>query len=186
MALTPSNQIPLGTIAPDFTLTDTVSGNAIHLRQLAGKATLVMFICNHCPFVKHVQHELVRLANDYMPRGIAMVAISSNDVVNYPADAPDKMKLEAQRLGYPFPYTHDESQDVARRYKAACTPEFYLFDADRALVYRGQLDDSRPGNDVPVTGRDLRAAMDAVLAGKPVNPDQRASVGCNIKWKPAS
>jgi thiol-disulfide isomerase/thioredoxin len=142
-----------------------------------------MFICNHCPFVKHVQEELVRVANDYQDHGVSFVAISANDVDAYPADSPQNMKAVAQRLGYPFPYLYDESQDVARAYQAACTPDFYVFDRDLSLVYRGQLDGSRPGNGIPVTGRDLRAALDALLAGKPVSPDQRPSIGCNIKWK---
>jgi hypothetical protein len=142
-----------------------------------------MFICNHCPFVKHVQGELVKVASDYQPKGIAFVAISANDVRSYPDDSPENMKAVAERLGYPFPYLYDESQEVARSYKAACTPDFYIFDGDLRLVYRGQLDDSRPGNRVPVTGSDLRAALDAILAGRPVDANQKPSIGCNIKWK---
>lgn len=184
MALTPSNMLPLGTKAPDFQLPDTVSGKTYTLQELAGeKATVVMFICNHCPYVIHVNPELVRLAKDYIPRGVGFVAISSNDVKNYPDDAPDKMKERALELGYPFPYLYDESQEVARAYDAACTPDFYVFDKDLKLVYRGRLDESRPGNDVPLTGKDLRAALDAVLEGKPVSEPQYPSMGCNIKWK---
>lgn len=184
MAVTPSNMVPLGTIAPDFTLPDTVSGRMMSLRELKSEiATVIMFICNHCPYVQHVQHELVRLANDYQPKGISFIAISSNDVVGYPDDAPDKMKEVAERLGYPFPYLYDETQQVAKAYDAACTPDFYIFDKDLKCVYRGQLDDSRPGNLIPVTGRDIRAALDSILRGEPVNPDQKPSVGCNIKWK---
>ena len=143
-----------------------------------------MFICNHCPFVKHVNAGIVSLADDYLDQGIGFVAISSNDVVNYPADSPELMKVNAEEEGYQFPYLYDESQEVAAAYDAACTPDFYLFDHDLSLVYRGQLDDSRPGNGIPVTGRDLRSAMDALLAGNPVDPHQKPSIGCNIKWKP--
>ncbi|MCS6933802.1 MAG: thioredoxin family protein [Chitinophagales bacterium] len=184
MARTPSNMVPLGMQAPDFALPDTVSGKTFTLGELKGEvATVVMFICNHCPYVKHVNHELVRLGNDYRQKGISFVAISSNDVVNYPDDAPDKMREVALALGYPFPYLYDETQEVAKKYDAACTPDFYVFDKDLRLVYRGQLDDSRPSNDIPVTGRDLRAALDALLSGKPVSENQRPSIGCNIKWK---
>lgn len=183
MAQTPSTMLPLGTPAPDFALPDTVSGRTLGLEQLkSDRATVVMFICNHCPYVKHVQQGLVALARDYQPRGAAFIAISSNDALNYPEDAPDKMKQEAARAGYPFPYLYDQTQDVARAYQAACTPDFFVFDAQMKLAYRGQMDDSRPGNGKPVSGRDLRAALDALLAGKPVNPEQRPSVGCNIKW----
>ncbi len=186
MARTPSNMMPLGTVAPEFTLPDTVSGEAYSLKTLKGeKATVIMFICNHCPFVKHVNAELVRLANDYLPKGIAFVAISSNDVENYPDDSPEKMREVAQAEGYPFPYLYDESQAVAKAYDAACTPDFYVFDAALACVYRGQLDGSRPGNDIPVTGEDLRAALEALLAGKPITDAQKPSLGCNIKWKAA-
>lgn len=184
MAETPSTMVPLGTIAPDFSLPDTVSDKTMRLNELrSDKATVVMFICNHCPFVKHVQHELVKLAKDYEPKGIAFVAISSNDVENYPEDSPERMKEVAQELGYPFPYLYDETQEVAKAYNAACTPDFYIYDKDLKLVYRGQLDDSRPSNDIPVTGKDVRAALDRILDGKPVNPDQKPSIGCNIKWK---
>lgn len=184
MALTPSVMIPLGTVAPDFRLPDVVSGKAMSLKELASpKGTLIMFICNHCPYVVHVNEELVRSAKDYMPRGISFIAISSNDAVAYPDDSPEKMKQKAQELGYPFPYLYDESQEVARAYDAACTPDFFLFDGNRKLVYRGQLDDSRPKSGIPVTGKDLRQAMDLLLAGKPIPPEQRPSLGCNVKWK---
>ena len=142
-----------------------------------------MFICNHCPFVKHIQTELVNLGREYPPKGISIIAISSNDVSDYPEDSPDKMKQRAKSLGYTFPYLYDETQEVARSYDAACTPDFFVFDQDLLCVYRGQLDDSRPGNNIPVTGKDLRSALDAILSGHKVNPDQRPSVGCNIKWK---
>lgn len=184
MARTPSNMLALGTQAPDFQLPDTVSGKTLSLSELASeKATLIMFICNHCPFVLHVNEELVKLAKDYQAQGVSFIAISSNDIVNYPQDRPELMKQLAEDVGYTFPYLYDESQDVARNYQAACTPDFYLFDKDLSLVYRGQLDGSRPGNNIPVTGEDLRAAMDAVLAGKPVTANQKPSLGCGIKWK---
>jgi peroxiredoxin len=184
MALTPSNMLPLGTVAPDFRLPDTVSGKTMALQDLkSGTATVVMFICNHCPYVKHVQQGLVALAGDYQGQGVSFIAISSNDADGYPEDAPDRMKAVAQSLGYPFPYLYDETQQVARAYQAACTPDFYVFDGGLRCVYRGQMDDSRPGSGIPVTGSDLRAALDAVLAGRPVNPQQKPSMGCNIKWK---
>jgi len=184
MARTPSNMIALGTALPAFNLPDTVSGKNISDEDLKGaKASGIMFICNHCPFVKHVNKELVRLANDYIPKGIKFIAISSNDVVNYPEDAPDKMKETAKQLGYPFPYLYDESQNTARAFDAACTPDFYIFNAVGKLVYRGQLDDSRPSLDIPVTGKDIRAALDNILVGKSVSDFQRPSIGCNIKWK---
>jgi thiol-disulfide isomerase/thioredoxin len=184
MALTPSNMLPLGTPAPDFRLPDTVSGRVLALSELkSGRATVVMFLCNHCPYVKHVNPELIRVAHDYQPKGVSFIAISSNDAANYPEDAPDKMRDTAQRLGYPFPYLYDESQDVARAYQAACTPDLYVFDGDLKLAYRGRLDGSTPGNEVPLSGQDLRAALDAVLAGRPVDPEQKPSMGCNIKWK---
>jgi peroxiredoxin len=184
MAETPSNMIPLGTPAPDFALPDVVSGKTISLQDVRSeKATVVMFICNHCPFVKHVQQGIVELANDYQPKGVSFVAISANDAGQYPQDAPDKMKAVAEEQGYPFPYLYDESQDVAKAYKAACTPDFYIFDGDLKCVYRGQLDDARPGKPVPVTGSDVRAALDNVLRGQPVSDDQKPSIGCNIKWK---
>jgi len=176
--------LPLGTPAPTFELLDTVSDNKMSLGQIAAeKATVIMFICNHCPYVKHVQSELVKLANDYMAKGIFFVAISSNDVVNYSDDSPEKMKEVAAELGYPFPYLYDESQEVAKAYEAACTPDFYIFDKDLLLVYRGQLDGSRPGNEVPLNGQDIRKALDHILAGRQVQEIQIPSVGCNIKWK---
>lgn len=184
MALTPSVMIPLGSKAPNFSLPDTVSGKIVSLSSLRSeKATVLMFICNHCPFVKHVNEGLVKLAKDYMPKGISFIAISSNDVSNYPDDAPKEMKVTAKELGYPFPYLFDESQEVARAYDAACTPDFYIYDKDLKLVYRGQLDDSRPSNGLPVTGKDMRAALDLLLSGKTVPAEQKPSIGCNIKWK---
>jgi peroxiredoxin len=175
--------LPLGTVAPAFSLPDVVSGKTVSLTDFASaKATLVMFICNHCPYVKHVRQGLADLCRDYQARGVACIGISSNDVANYPDDSPEKMKQEAAAAGYTFPYLFDETQAVAAAYQAACTPDFYVFDGQKKLVYRGQMDDSRPGNGVPVTGRDLRAALDAVLAGEPVSPEQRPSLGCNIKW----
>jgi thiol-disulfide isomerase/thioredoxin len=184
MAQTPSKMLPLGTQAFPFSLLDTVSGKTMNLDQLkSDKATVIMFICNHCPYVKHVQSELVRLVKDYQAKGVAFVAISSNDAAQYPDDSPKRMKEVAKQLGYPFPYLYDESQEIARKYQAACTPDFYIFDKDLLLVYRGQLDDSRPGNNIPVTGKDIRSALDNLLNGEPVNPEQRASVGCSIKWK---
>ena len=184
MARTESQMLDLGTEAPPFSLPDP-DGNLHSL--VDGKAAyLVMFICNHCPFVIHVREELARLGRDYLDRGVQIVAISSNDVETHPADAPDKMRQEAEQAGYRFPYLYDESQAVAKAYKAACTPDFYLFDADRKLVYRGQLDDSRPSNGIPVTGKDLRTALNAILAGSPVSPAQKPSIGCNIKWIPGN
>ncbi len=184
MALTPSNMLPLGTKAPDFKLHDAVSEKALGLDDLkSDKATVVMFICNHCPYVKHVQKGLVELANDYIPKGVSFIAINSNDVAKYPEDSPANMKSVALKLGYPFPYLFDETQEVARAYEAACTPDFYVFDADMKLVYRGQMDDSRPGNGKPVTGRNIRDTLDRILSGKPVDSDQIPSIGCNIKWK---
>ncbi|MDY6994781.1 MAG: thioredoxin family protein [Pseudomonadota bacterium] len=184
MARTPSNMLPLGTIAPEFQLLNVVSGQWVSLSALKSDvATLIMFICNHCPYVKHVQAELVNLAQTYQPQGVAVIAISSNDAVNYPEDSPEKMREVAQAWHYPFPYLYDENQEVAKNYQAACTPDFYLFDNALKCVYRGQLDDSRPQNDIAVTGKDLRAAVDALLAGQPVHPEQKPSLGCNIKWK---
>jgi len=184
MALTESTMLPLGTVAPDFTLPDTVSDTNLSLEELkSDKATVIMFICNHCPYVKHVNAELVSLSNEYIARGVSFIAISSNDIVKYPDDAPDKMKQLAAEEGYPFPYLFDESQQVAKAYDAACTPDFYIFDGASQLVYRGQLDDSRPGSDKPVTGQDLRDALDAVLVNRPVSSMQRPSAGCGIKWK---
>ncbi|GLB49914.1 thioredoxin family protein [Neptunitalea lumnitzerae] len=184
MARTPSNMLALGTLAPHFTLPDTVSGNTYNLNELCGKnATVIMFTCNHCPFVKHVNEELVSLAKDYQPKGIEFVAISSNDVENYPDDSPELMKETAITEGYTFPYLYDESQEVAKAYDAACTPDFYIFDKNKALVYRGQLDDSRPGNGITVTGTDIRTALNAILEDKNVPERQKPSIGCNIKWK---
>lgn len=186
MVETPSIMLPLGTPAPAFDLPDT-EGGRIALDDFAdASALLVVFLCNHCPFVKHVQKGLVDFARDYDARGLAIAAISSNDAEQYPADGPDAMAREKRESGYPFPYLYDESQAVAKAYKAACTPDFFLFDGDRRLFYRGQFDDSRPGNDKPVTGADLRAAFDAILAGKPAPGDQIPSIGCNIKWKPGN
>ncbi len=184
MARTPSNMLPLGTKAPDFSLPDTISGKTLSLDAVRGsKGTVVMFICNHCPFVKHVNSEIVRVARDYAGSGIGFAAISSNDVENYPQDHPDKMKKTASQEGYPFPYLYDASQETARDYQAACTPDFYLFGPNLSLVYRGQLDGSRPGNDVPPSGEDLRTALDCLLGGRPIPEDQKPSIGCNIKWK---
>ena len=184
MALTPSTMLALGTQAPGFNLPDSVSGKTISLATFSGtKALLVMFICRHCPYVVHVKEELARLGQDYGRKDAGIVAISANDAANYPDDSPDKLKAMAKELEFNFPFCYDESQQTAKAYTAACTPDLFLFDAQRTLVYRGQLDDSRPGNGKPVTGKDLRAALDAVLAGKLVNPKQTASIGCNIKWK---
>jgi peroxiredoxin len=186
MALTPSTMLPLGTPAPDFRLPDT-DGKLASLDDFRdAPALLVGFICNHCPYVKHIRHELASLAKEYQQKGVAVVGINSNDAENYPDDSPEMMAREKAEVGYTFPYLYDETQGVARAYQAACTPDFYVFDGGRKLVYRGQLDASRPGNPVPVTGKDLRAALDAVLAGRPVGDDQRPSMGCNIKWKPGN
>jgi len=178
--------LPLGTPAPDFHLPDT-SGRMVSLADFSGaRALVVAFICNHCPYVKHIRAPLSQLAKDYQNRGVQFVGISSNDAENYPADAPAMMAEEAQAAGYIFPYLYDESQSVAKAYKAACTPDFYVFDEHHRLVYRGQMDDSRPGNGLPVTGKDLRAALDPVLAGEPTSAAQKPSIGCNIKWKPGN
>lgn len=183
MVRTPSTMLPLGTPAPDFRLPN-VDGRTVTFADAAGpRGTVVMFICNHCPFVKHVADHLAALGREYLPRGVGFVAISSNDVSTHPADSPEQMVHEAEARGYPFPYLYDETQDVAKAYRAACTPDFYLFDAGRSLVYRGQLDGSRPGGAVPVTGRDLRAAIDGLLAGRPSPAEQIPSLGCNIKWR---
>ena len=183
MALTPSTMLSLGTTAPDFKLPDT-NGKTVSPADFKDKsALLILFICNHCPYVKHIRSGLAELARDYRSRSVAIIGINSNDVANYPDDSPAKMKEEVRIAGYTFPYLYDESQTVAKAYRAACTPDIYLFDKRRKLVYRGQFDDSRPGNGIPVTGKDLRAALDALLADKPVSPNQKASVGCNIKWK---
>lgn len=183
MARTPSTMLPLGTLAPDFSLPN-IDGRTVALADFKdAQALLVVFMCNHCPFVKHVAPELARLANDYQPRGLAMVGISSNDAASYPDDSPRKMVEEAMHRGYTFAYLYDESQAVAKAYRAACTPDFYLFDKSRRLAYRGQLDSSRPDSGLPVTGSDLHAAIDAVLAGRSPAADQKPSIGCNIKWK---
>ncbi len=183
MALTPSTMLEIGTEAPDFELNNAVDGGTVSLRDFEGDpALLVMFICNHCPYVQHIRPELGRLASDYRHKGLAVVAINSNSLATHPQDGPDAMKALAVAEGWDFAFLFDETQVVAKRYRAACTPDFFLFDADRKLVYRGQLDDSRPGNGIPVTGVDLRAAIDAVLAGQPVAADQKPSLGCNIKW----
>ncbi|WP_422081249.1 thioredoxin family protein [Ulvibacterium sp.] len=183
MANTPSNMLPLGTLAPAFNLTDTVTDKDVGLQDSKGtKGTVIMFICNHCPFVKHVNPEISKLGEEYQKKGIGFVAISSNDVKNYPQDGPDLMKETAKQEGYSFSYLYDETQETAKAYDAACTPDFYLFDSNLRLVYRGQLDDSRPGNGIPVTGKDLRNAMDALLEGKKIDALQKPSIGCNIKW----
>jgi peroxiredoxin len=187
MALTPSTRLPWGTPAPDFRLPDAVSGRTVALADFAQKpALVVMFICNHCPYVKHIQAGLAAFARDYQAKNIGIVAISANDVADYPEDSPPKMKAEAKAAGYTFPYLFDETQAVAKAYRAACTPDLYLFDRERKLVYRGQFDESRPGNGRPVTGADLRAACDAVLAGRAPAAAQKPSIGCNIKWKPGN
>jgi thiol-disulfide isomerase/thioredoxin len=184
MAETPSTMLPLGTPLPEFALPNVVDGQTVTPDQFAGSpGLLVMFICNHCPYVKHVVPELTRLAADYLRKGVGFVAINSNDVAQYPADAPEHMKALAEAEGWTFPFTFDETQDVAKAFQAACTPDFFLFDADRQLVYRGQLDGSRPKNNVPVTGSDLRAALGALLAGEPISAEQKPSMGCNIKWR---
>jgi peroxiredoxin len=185
MAATASTMVDLGRVAPEFHLPDVITGEPVSLRDFSGsKALLVMFICRHCPYVLHVKPELVRLAGDYRDRGVAFVGISANDAERYPEDAPERLAVLAEELSFPILY--DESQEVAKRYQAACTPDFFLFDQSRHLVYRGQLDDSRPGNGEPLTGRDVRAALDAVLVGKSVDRNQRRSIGCNIKWKPGN
>ena len=184
MAATPSTMLPLGTQIPAFSLPNSVDGRMVSPEDYKGAVALVvMFICNHCPFVKHVMKELGALAGDYAPKRVGFIAINANDVAAYPDDAPDRMKELAQAEGWSFPFLYDETQEVAKAFQAACTPDFYVFGAEQRLIYRGQLDDSRPGNDVPVTGRDIRAALDAVLAGKEVPKDQNPSIGCNIKWR---
>jgi len=186
MAATESTMLELGTFAPDFALPDAVSGKTVSRDNYKGKkALLVFFICPHCPFVKHINEALAALGRDYASQPIGIVAISSNDAVTYPTDSPAGLKQQADTFGLTFPYLYDESQDVAKAYKAACTPDFFLFDGGFSLVYRGQFDSSRPGNGIPVTGHDLRAALDLVLAGKAVPTEQRPSIGCNIKWKAA-
>ncbi|MEO1145654.1 MAG: thioredoxin family protein [Cyanobacteria bacterium J06638_22] len=187
MALTASTMLPLGTAAPDFKLPDTVTGNTITLSTFADQtALLVIFMCCHCPFVKHIQDQLAQLGKDYADKSLGIVAISANDVAGYPDDSPEHLKQMAETLAFNFPVCYDASQDVAKIYTAACTPDFFLFDGDRKLVYRGQLDDSRPSNDAPVDGHDLRAAIDAVLVGNALPAEQKPSIGCNIKWKPGN
>jgi len=183
MARTPSNMLALETSLPAFSLPDAVLGKVVTSTEFAGRPLLVAFICNHCPFVKHIRQGLAELGVYCAAQNVGMIAISSNDVANYPDDSPENMRKEARVAGYTFPYLYDESQAVARAFEAACTPDFYLFDRNGKLAYRGQLDDSRPGNGVPVTGRDLRAAVDAVALGRAPNVDQKPSIGCNIKWK---
>lgn len=186
MVQTASTMLPLGTKAPDFSLPD-VGGKRVSLSDFSGgPALLVIFMCNHCPYVKHVAAGLAALAKEYQRRGVAVVGINANDAAAYPDDSPAKMAEEVKLRGYTFPYLYDETQAVAKAYRAACTPDFYLFDSQQKLVYRGQMDSSRPGNNIPVTGADLRAALEAVLAGKPVPATQRPSLGCNIKWKPGN
>ncbi|UBM60636.1 thioredoxin family protein [Marinilongibacter aquaticus] len=184
MARTESKMLPLGTKAPDFALPDTVSDKVLRLEELKSEvATVIMFICNHCPFVKHINAELVKMAQKFIPKGVSFIAISSNDVVHYPADSPENMKAHAKETGYPFPYLYDESQEVAQKYDAACTPDFYIFDKHLKLAYRGRMDASTPGNDVPVTGNDLRGALRALIENEFVSEIQYPSVGCGIKWK---
>lgn len=184
MSLTYSEMMPLGTTAPDFELRDTVSGKTMSLGQIKSDiATVVMFICNHCPYVIHVEKEMAAIANDYQQKGVTFAAISANDVENYPDDSPEKMKAKAKEVGYSFPYLYDETQEVAKAYQAACTPDFYVFDKNLTCVYRGRMDESSPGNGKPVTGKELRGTLDAVIAGNPVSQDQLPSMGCNIKWK---
>ena len=184
MARTASTMKELGTKAPDFHLPDVVSGQIISPAVFASKkALLVMFICRHCPFVEHVKEELARIGADYGEKDVGIVAISANDATQYPDDAPERLKEMAEETGFRFPLCYDESQATAKAYGAACTPDFFLFDSNRTLVYRGQLDDSRPGNDRPIDGRDLRSAIDALLSDNPISPDKKPSIGCNIKWK---
>jgi len=184
MSYTESTMLTLGTEAPPFQLTDTVSGITRALEELKySTATVIMFLCNHCPYVKHVNPEIIRLALDFIPRGVSFIAISSNDAVRYPDDGPEQMKIKALELGYPFPYLFDETQEVARTYDAACTPDFYLFDGQLKLVYRGRLDEAKPKNEIPLTGKDLRKAIEAILNEQPVTEKQYPSAGCNIKWK---
>lgn len=186
MSKTESTMIPLGSKAPHFTLTDVTTDKVITLNDSNQyKGTVIMFICNHCPYVKHINAELTQLASEYIPQNIRFLAISSNDIENYPDDAPEHMKTIAKKERYPFPYLYDPTQEVARAYKAACTPDFFVFDKDLSLVYRGQLDDSRPGNNLSVSGESLRSTLDCVLSQSPINPQQKPSLGCNIKWKEA-
>jgi peroxiredoxin len=184
MALTESAMLALGTSAPDFVLTDVVNRHLVTTQAVSGpKGLLIMFICRHCPFVKHLEKALAQLGSDYQSSGVGIVAISSNDAANYPDDAPESLAEQARALGFSFPYLYDSTQEVAHAYDAQCTPDFFLFDGGLKLVYRGQFDDSRPGNGIPATGSDLREALDALIAGAPISPEQRPSMGCNIKWK---
>ena len=183
MVKTASTMLPLGTPAPDFALLSPTDGSTVSKGDFAGRPLLVIFMCNHCPFVVHLREALAAFTSEYLEKGLAIVGISSNDVDEYPQDGPEKMKEEAASAGYAFPYLFDATQDVAKAYTAACTPDFFLFDKDHSLVYRGQFDDSRPRTETPVTGADLRAACDALLAEREISPNQRASIGCNIKWK---
>ena len=186
MVLTPSSMLPLGTKAPDFSLVN-VDGRTVCVADFADASTLlVIFLCNHCPYVKHLADALARFTSEYMDKGVAVVGINSNDVANYPADSPEQMVAEAEARGYRFPYLYDETQEVAKAYRAACTPDFFLFDGEQKLAYRGQFDSSRPDSGIPITGADLRAAVDAVLAGREPPAEQRPSIGCNIKWKPGN
>ena len=185
MSLTPSKMVELGMVAAHFALPNPLTGKIVHSDDFSEKdPLLVIFMCAHCPYVVHVKPELIRLGNDYRSRGVGIVGISANDPAAYPADAPSKLAKFSREL--PFPLLFDETQEIAKSYDAACTPDFFLFDQERKLVYRGQLDDSRPGNGRPLTGNDLRTALDAVLGSKPISPDQKASIGCNIKWKPGN
>ena len=187
MARTPSTMLELGTPAPDFSLPEPATGKTVSLADFQGApGLLVIFMCNHCPYVKHIRHALADFACEYQPKGLKIVGINANDAENYPDDSPAKMVEEVNELGLTFPYLYDENQVVAKAYMAACTPDLYLFDAAQKLVYRGQFDASRPGNNITVTGTDLRAAVDALLTGKPVSADQKPSLGCNIKWKPGN
>jgi thiol-disulfide isomerase/thioredoxin len=184
MAETPSQMIPLGTVAPSFQLLDSCSGKMLSLQELQSKiATVVMFICNHCPYVKLIQPRLIEVAKKYQKQGVSFIAINSNDVLNYPEDSPEKMKATATQQGFTFPYLFDETQQIARAYHAACTPDFYVFDGHLHCVYRGRFDEATPGNGKTVTGKDLSQALDNLLAGQAIDPDQKPSVGCNIKWK---
>lgn len=184
MAVTPSNMLPLGTKAPHFNLLNPVTGKSMSLDDIKSDvATVIMFICNHCPFVKHIQDGLIDLAQDYQSKNVKVIAINSNDADSYPDDSPERMKEIAIEHNYPFPYLYDETQEVAKAYQAACTPDFYVFDKNLSCVYRGRFDAATPGNNEPVTGNDLRSALDNLLAGKPINPDQKPSMGCNVKWK---
>lgn len=184
MARVPSVMIPLGSKAPDFLLPDVISGSLVSLQEAKGNtATVIAFICNHCPFVKHINPQLVQLAKDYFDKGVRVIAISANDAVQYPEDGPAAMKKAAENLNYTFPYLYDESQRIAKAYNAVCTPDFFIYDNELHLTYRGQLDDARPGNEIPVSGKDIRAALDAMIQGKAVGDFQKPSIGCNIKWK---